>query len=122
MQNAAAQAYGETAKTTENPREREAALLIKAAADLQKLKDNTSSGREEVRRILNFNRKLWTVFVTSIAREDNPLPQDLKNNIGSLGVFVLGQTTEALIKPLPETLAPLISINQNIAAGLRGQA
>ena len=122
MQNAAAQAYGETTKTTENPREREAALLIKAAADLQKLKDNTSSEREEVRRVLNFNRKLWTIFVTSIASEDNPLPQDIKNNIGSLGVFVLGQTTEALIKPLPETLAPLISINQNIAAGLRGKA
>lgn len=71
--------------------------------------------------MLNFNRKLWTVFVTSIARDDNPLPQEVKNNIGSLGVFVLGQTTEALVKPSPEKLAPLISINRNIAAGLRGQ-
>ncbi len=121
MQNAA-QAYNETAKITENSREREASLLIKAASELQSIRDNWTDDRTAVRRALNFNSKLWTVFVSSVAREENPLPQDVKNNIGSIGVFILGRTAEALVEPAPEKLGPLITINQNIAAGLRGQA
>jgi len=121
MQNAA-QAYGNTAKVTENEREREAALLMKAAAQLQKVTDDQIRDVTETRRALGFNRKLWTIFVTSVTTAENPLPEDIKNNIASLGVFILGQTVEAMMKPTADALQPLISINRNIAAGLRGRA
>lgn len=121
MRNAA-EAYGNTAKVTENEREREAALLLKAAAQLQKMTDEQVRDVTETRRALGFNRKLWTIFVTSVTTADNPLPDDIKSNIASLGVFILGQTVEAMLKPTAEALQPLISINRNIAAGLRGRA
>src|SRR5690606_22869738 len=116
------QAYGNTAKVTESEREREAALLLKAAAQLQKVTDEQIQDVTETRRALGFNRKLWTIFVTSVTTADNPLPDDIKNNIASLGVFILGQTVEAMLKPTSDALQPLISINRNIAAGLRARA
>lgn len=121
MQNAA-EAYGNTAKVTENDREREAALLMKAAAQLQKITDNQVSDATETRRALGYNRKLWTIFVTSVTTAENPLPDDIKSNIASLGVFILGQTVEAMMKPTADSLQPLISINRDIAAGLRARA
>ncbi len=121
MQNAA-EAYGNTAKVTENDREREAALLMKAAAQLQKVTDNQVSDATETRRALGYNRKLWTIFVTSVTTAENPLPDDIKSNIASLGVFILGQTVEAMMKPTADSLQPLISINRDIAAGLRARA
>ena len=57
-----------------------------------------------------------------VTSEENPLPKEIKENIASLGVFILTQTLDAMIKPDAEKIAPLISINRNIAAGLRGQA
>lgn len=121
MQNAA-QTYGKTAKITESEREREAALLIEAATQLQRVTEAVPCDTAEARRALGFNRKLWTIFVTSVTEAENPLPDEIKKNIASLGVYILGQTVEAMVKPQPENLEPLISINRNIAAGLRGRA
>ena len=80
MQNAA-QTYGNTAKVTENDRDREAALLIKAAAQLQKVADDDVADVDEARRAVGFNRRLWTIFVTSVSEAENPLPEAVKNNL-----------------------------------------
>ena len=120
MQNAA-QAYSKTAKATVTPREREASLLIKAAAQLQQTKDESIQDRDKLRSALHYNRKLWTVLVTSVTSDENPLPLAIKNNIASLGVFIFGQTMEILAQPEPDKLGVLISINREIAAGLRSQ-
>ncbi len=118
----AAQSYDQTAKVTENPREREAVLLVKAARELQKARDEWKGDAGLMREALIFNRKLWTIFMSSVANEENPLPLEIKNNIANLGVFILGRTLDATMEPDPDKLASLISINQNVAAGLRGNA
>ncbi len=118
----AAQSYDQTAKTTENPREREAQLLIKAASGLQKVRDEWDGNADAMREALTFNRKLWTIFLTSATSEESPLPVEVRNNVAQLGVFILGRTVEATLEPNPDKLAALISINQNVAAGLRGNA
>ena len=120
MQNAA-QAYSTTAKNTVTPREREAALLMKSAAQMQYVQDNWQEDREPLRQALQYNRKLWTVFVSSVAEAENPLPVDIKNNIASLGVFIFRHTVSCQAHPDPEKLGVLIAINKDIAAGLRGQ-
>ncbi len=120
MQNAA-QAYSTTAKQTVAPREREASLLIKAAAQLQNNQDNAIEDRSSLRSALHYNRKLWTVLVTSATQPENPLPLPIKNNIASLGVFIFRHTMEVLARPEPQKLKVLISINKEIAAGLRSQ-
>ena len=115
-----AQAYSNTQRTAVSPRDREAMLLIKAASQLQFVKDNWQERKQTLRDALTFNRKLWTILVTSIGREENELPIEIKNNIGSLGVFIFRQTMETEHNPVPEKLDSLISINRELAAGLRG--
>jgi flagellar biosynthesis activator protein FlaF len=46
------------------------------------------------------------------------LPQ-LRQNIASLGIFVMGETFSLMTKPKPDHLLSLININRGIAAGLR---
>jgi len=71
---------------------------------------------------LKFNRKLWTVFLTSVVEEESQLPLPLRQNIANLGVFVLSQTAELQAAPAPEKLDILVKINRELAAGLRGSA
>lgn len=96
---------------------------MKAAAGLQKVKDEWNiSTTEELRAALNFNRKLWTIFMSAVTQEDSPLPQEIRQNIANLGMFVMNQTREILYEgvPQPEQLTVLVQLNRQIAAGLRG--
>ena len=121
MQHQAAVAYQATAKTVESPRDREAALLIRSAAAMQNLRDNWPSDFEQLRSGLTFNRKLWTIFMASATKDDNPLPAPLRQNIANLGMFILNETREILLDPVaPSRLDPLININRQLAARLRG--
>ena len=71
---------------------------------------------------LRYNRRLWTVFISSVAKPDNPLPQEIKNKVASIGAFILSHTIEVEMEPAPEKLVTLININKEIAAGLRSAA
>jgi flagellar biosynthesis activator protein FlaF len=119
MQNAA-HAYGKVAKQTAAPRELEASLLLRAAARLQAIRDSWDSKQSELEPALTFNRKLWSIFVSSVTREDNPLPAEIRQNIANLGLFVINRTLTFGSDRRPERLGSLISINREVAAGLRG--
>ena len=85
MHQTGAQAYQQTAKVVGSPRQRESALLMKAAAGLQKVKDEwETSTQEELRSALTFNRKLWTIFMSAVTQEDSPLPAEIRQNIANL--------------------------------------
>ena len=118
----AAQTYGKIAKQTANPRELEADLLLKAAARLQAIHDAWDSKRADLDEALIYNRKLWTIFVTSATNPDNPLPAGIRQNVANLGVFVFNQTLAIMTNPKPENLGSLININRELAAGLLGRA
>jgi flagellar protein FlaF len=120
MQHAAL-AYGKVAKQTSSPREVEATLLLKAAARLQAVSDTWDSNHEQVDEALLYNRKLWSVFLTSVTRTDNPLPEIVRQNVANLGLFVMKQTMAVMAEPQREKLTSLISINREIAAGLMGR-
>lgn len=117
MQDAAL-AYAQTAKITQSPRDLEASLLLKAASQLKIIQDNWEEHKSVLRDALLYNRKLWTVLVSSATADDSPLPIEVKNNIGSLGVFVFNQTMEVERTPDPAKLSALININSELAAGL----
>ncbi|GGB37285.1 flagellar biosynthesis regulatory protein FlaF [Roseibium aquae] len=122
MYKQAAQAYQKTSQVAVTPRELEATLLMKAAARLQLIKDEWDQSTLEDRdEALTYNRKLWTVLVTSATSAESPLPQEIKNNIGSLGVFVFKRTIAISSDPEPGKLDVLISINRSIAEGLRAR-
>ena len=117
----AAQAYGKVATQTSSPRELEADLLLKAAARLQAISDGWDTGRDQIDEALLYNRKLWSIFLTSVTRADNPLPAAVRQNVANLGIFVLNQTLSLIAEPKREKLVALISINREIAAGLLGR-
>ena len=115
-------AYEQNAKITQSPRELEAALLLKAASQLQYIADNWqenwSKENNEFLTALYYNRRLWSVLLGSISGQDNPLPIEIKNNVASLGAFVLRHTISVQAYPAPEKLNVLININRELAAGL----
>ena len=121
MQNAA-QAYSAVAKQIANPRELEADLLLKAAARLQAVHDSWDRGKSELNAALLYNRKLWSIILTSVTGADHPLPVPIRQNVANLGLFVVNRT-QAIMggDPKREQLGSLISINRELAAGLLGK-
>lgn len=116
----AASAYDSNAKqTATDQRELEGRLLMKAANKLQEIMDDwESTSHAELDAVLTYNRKLWTVFVDDIVENKEEKPDDLRNNIANLGMFIFKRTIEILAEPEAQKLNILIEINRDIAAGL----
>jgi flagellar biosynthesis activator protein FlaF len=118
----AAQAYGKVARQIATPRELEANLLLKAAAHLQAVCSGWTERQPELHEALLFNRKLWSILMTSVTGGDNLLPVEIRQNVANLGVFVMWQTVATTGQPHPDKLRPLIDINRELAAGLLARA
>ncbi|MGO4175130.1 flagellar biosynthesis regulator FlaF [Bosea sp. TAF32] len=117
-------AYAAAAKTAQSvvsPRELEASLLIKAATRLQIVADDWTARERELEEALTYNRRLWTLLVSAVIAEDNPLPVGIKNNILGLANFIFNHTFKLAADPQLQGVGILININRDIAAGLRGR-
>ena len=114
-------AAAKSAQSTVSPRELEANLLIKAATRLQSVSDDWGNRAGELDEALTYNRRLWTLLVSAVIAEDNPLPVGIKTNIISLANFVFNRTFQIAADPQPQRLDVLVGINRDIAAGLRGR-
>jgi len=68
---------------------------------------------------LHQNHLLWTALVRDLSGDANHLPEDLKQQLISLGFWAMRYGTQATLQNLP--LTPLIEVNRNIADGLKGQ-
>jgi flagellar biosynthesis repressor protein FlbT len=119
--NHAAKAYAKTVRETAPPRELEASLLLKAAAKLQAVDDSWQSGRIGFDDAVLYNRRLWTVFLDSLIREDNKLPSELRQNLTRLGMFIMSETVGLMTSPTRNQLKAIINVNRGIATGLRGK-
>lgn len=119
-----AQAYARVAQTTAAPRDVEAQVLLKAAYGLQSVIDSGASDAAKAHEAMRFNMKVWTVLCTAATDAKNPLPMDVKANVGSLGVFIMNHTMTQFAAPVldVERLKILVQINRDVAAGLRGSA
>ena len=107
-------------KQTVRPRKLEANLLSKSATNLQRIRDNwDSSTINDLAAALRFNRRLWTVFMTSVTDPSSSLPQDVRENVANLGIFIAKHMLQLQIEPAAKKLDVLININRQLAAGLR---
>ncbi len=118
----AARTYGAVSKQTAGPRELEANLLLQAASRLQAVHDHWDRDQPKLDGALLYNRKLWSVFLTSVTRGDHPLPSEVRQNVANLGIFVINQTLTLMSHPRRDQLGSLININRELAAGLLGRA
>lgn len=115
----AASAYDKAARQNiANPRHLEGQALLKAARQLDEIKQNWDAQKNHLDTALTFNRKLWTIFVSEMEKDHTGLDAALRRNITNLGVFVFEKTVDIIAAPEPAKLAVLIAINQNLAAGL----
>ncbi len=117
--NRAANAYGKGATHAVDQREQEANALLKAARQLEDVRrDWAPALQPRLDEALLYNRKLWTIFAAEAANDDHGLPLDIKNNIGSISIFVFKRSMELHASATAEKIDALIEINKNIAAGL----
>lgn len=116
-------AYRNVEKATLSQRDLEASVLTKAAVRLQDLRDNWNREDHDaaLEDTISYNQRIWTFFQAELSMEDNPLPLEIKRNLLALSAFVDRRCFEVLAYPAPEKLDVLISINMNVAAGLRGE-
>jgi flagellar biosynthesis repressor protein FlbT len=121
--NQASKAYTNVAKQMAGPRELEANLLLKAASQLQAVHDSWQKDKPAgLNEAVMYNRRLWTVFLDAVIRDDNKLPAQIRDNLTKIGAFVMGETFSLMTKPKPNHLKSMIKINRRIAEGLRGKA
>jgi len=115
-------AYRDTERNTLDGRSLEAMVLAKAAAALLAVRNQWEQPdlTSRLDEALRYNQRLWTLFQVELAKEDNPLPDEVRRNLLSLSLFVDKHTFGLMASPAPEKLDILISINQNLASGLRG--
>lgn len=115
-------AYQSIEKDALSGRELEAHVLNRAAAMMADVRDNWSDEgiSERLEEALRHNQKVWTFFQAEVTQADNPLPDEIKQNILALSIFVDKRIFETMAYPEPGKLNILIEINRNIAAGLRG--
>jgi len=117
----AAQTYGNVAKQISSPRKLEADLLLEAASRLQAVQADRGDKNIKLDHALRYNRKLWTIFVTSVTSKESELSTEIRQNVANLGMFVIKQSMELLGNPRQESIGALININRQVAAGLLGR-
>lgn len=120
MNSNALRAYDQVSRTTLSGPEIEAAVLTKAAIKLKNCQDNWHADERDSRldEALKFNQRMWSIFQGELGREDNPLQKEVRRDVLKLSAFVDKRILEIMAYPEPEKLTAIISINQNIAAGL----
>lgn len=73
---------------------------------------------QDIGDIFNANQKIWQVFLDNMLDDESGIPQEIRDNIGSLAVFTFKHTLEILAKPTPDKIRTLVDINRSIAKGL----
>lgn len=117
----AAGAYAQNAQAnSDDPRDLEARVLLRAVAKMQDLQKRWGSfSSEELDDVLRFNRQIWMMFLdTATTTQTDDRPVSLRSNIANLGAYVCKRSLEILADPKKEKLDILIDINREIAAGL----
>ena len=114
--------YQSIDRATMSDRETEARVLTEAAVKLKTCQENWNAEdrNPKLDEALRYNQRIWSIFQGELAKEDNPLPKQLRHDLLSLGAFIDRRIFETMAYPAPEKLTAIININQNIAAGLRG--
>ncbi|MDH5188959.1 MAG: flagellar protein FlaF [Rhodospirillaceae bacterium] len=100
-----------------NPRDVESWALLQSARDLYLAKESPED-KNLFRDSIRVNMLLWTVFQDSVMDDASPLPFEIRNNLLNLSRFVDKHSIQCLATEDVNDLDILISINQNIAAGL----
>ena len=101
MHSTQAEVYSRAQVAALTDREAEAAVLMKAAAMMKHVQTHWSSAERDqnLEKALRYNQRLWTYFQVALLDENNPLPQQIKENVLRLSAFVDRRVFEVLAYP-----------------------
>ena len=120
MQNAL-NVYQNIDKEGMSQRELEASVLTKAGMLLKRCQENWDAADHEslLEEAVKYNQKVWSFFQSELTMPDNPLPQNIREDILNLSIFIDKRLFEVMAYPESRKLDIIININMNLAAGLR---
>ena len=120
-QQGAIDTYASMHKETMSARELEASVLTKAGLMLKKVQENWDAPdrNEAMMEAIKFNQKVWSFFQAELSDPENPLPQNIREDILNLSIFIDKRLFEIIAYPDPQKLNIVVDINFNLAAGLR---
>ncbi|WP_029030044.1 flagellar biosynthesis regulator FlaF [Salinarimonas rosea] len=110
--------YAEIVEDTfSDTRAREREAVEQAIALLRRAQDAGATSRETV-EALHFTRQLWAILIEDLASAENDLPQKLRADLISIGLWVMREA-EAIRMGQTDDFSAIIEVNQTIAEGLR---
>ncbi|GAA0598664.1 flagellar biosynthesis regulator FlaF [Caenispirillum bisanense] len=107
--------YNTARQVSEDPRDREYRLFIAITSELERNKE-AEYMTAALGHALHDNQRLWSTLMDDLMSEGNQLPQELRAQLISLGVWVIKHTAE--INAGRASVEPLIDVNRMIIRGL----
>ncbi|KQP10230.1 MAG: flagellar biosynthesis regulator FlaF [Methylobacterium sp.] len=98
-------------------RERERAAFDRAL-DLMRIADRPDAATADRIAAAQFVQKLWAVLIDDLTSPENALPEALRADLVSLGLWSMRESNAVLSTP-GHSLAALIEVNASIRDGLR---
>ena len=109
------QAYNNTRRVTESPRDTEYRLFADITRQLMAVRDKPRHDPAVIEAIYR-NRRLWSTLMSDCSREGNQLPERTRASIISLALWV-DRHSSAIMRS-GESLQELIDVNRTIMEGL----
>jgi flagellar biosynthesis activator protein FlaF len=103
--------------TPQTARQRERLALEHSIELLQAAQVNGVKSREAVEAIY-FVRRLWAFFIEDLAKPDNALPQSLRADLISIGLWIMREADEIRLGK-SENFKGLIEVTKLIAEGMQ---
>lgn len=95
--------------------EREA---LKTSVELLRIAEKAGPKSRESIEALQYLRSLWAVLIEDLGQEDNQLPEKLRAELISIGIWLMREA-EKLRKGETEEFSGLIEISEIISEGLK---
>ena len=103
-------------ETPQGARQRERQAIERSIELLQAADKAGAKSREAVEALL-FVRKLWAILIEDLAKAENDLPQRLRADLISIGLWVMREAEEIRLEK-SENFKGIIEVSKTIHEGL----
>lgn len=102
--------------TPAESRKREQRAFERSIELLQEAQMAGTKSRQSAEAI-TFTNRLWSLLMEDLAKPDNALPKELRAELISIGIWILGQL-DRLRKGETDDFSPVIEVSDSIAKSL----
>jgi len=104
-------------ETPQSARARERQAIDRSIQLLQAADTAGVKSREAVEALL-FARRLWSVLIEDLARDENDLPQQLRADLISIGLWIMREAEQIRLEK-SDNFKGIIEVSRNIRDGLQ---